>query len=862
MAIESTKTGALMRANEKQLLRFLEGTDKQFVIPVYQRNYDWSTKQCKQLFNDLEHIIKDDFRTHFLGSLVHVYNTNSSTIEYIIIDGQQRLTTVSLLLLALHTVIKEGNIDGKGVNAQKIFDEYLIDKYAPENTKIKLKPIKDDFNAYKKLFEQDEVIPASNITTNYHYFYNLLKQTPYKLSDIYTAIEKLVIVEIELKDGEDDAQLIFESLNSTGLDLTEADKVRNFILMKQNRDIQEKYYTVYWSKIEKNTNYDVSSFLRHYLTIKNNRIPNQSDVYMTFKNFYAKYSQDMEALLEELLNYSKIYRGIITNNFGNPTLNGYLLDLNRLETVVSYPFVLELLAMKSDGMISESDSETCLKVIRDYVVRRFICDIPTNSLNKTFMTLNSEIKKHDNYKNSYAEICKYILLKKDTYQRLPDDTEFMDKFVYFDIYNKTAKNRIYILSQLENYENKERVDLDKLLEEKVVSIEHIMPQTLSDPWKEELGQDWEAVHSKYLNTIGNISLTGYNSKLSNAVFSEKKNMKGGYENSRFFLNKTIVEHEKWTKEAIEDRATRLQVIAKEIWAFPRTEYTKEDTFFSEYTLDHEKNFTGEKATGFTFLGYKKAVGSWTELFTEVISTIYLDHDTLINELLNGKQGELRLEKLFSLNKSDLRDPVEIEDNIYVEVNLSTEDKLSVLRKLFTLAGIDYSDLSFTIASDRNTGKHSAEKSSPGKIEIRLRFWAYLLNEMNQKSDLFKNISPSKDNWITCSSGQKDVYYSFVVTATSVRVELGIDGRDKDDNKKIFDDLYAHKETIESSFGNPLEWDRLEDKKSSKIRYSLENINIFEEENWEQATTFLVENMVMMEEIVGEFLGNQGGVTLN
>ncbi len=686
-----------MRAGEKNFLRFMEGTDKNFVIPIYQRNYDWRKENCKQLFRDLKDIANDNYRSHFMGSIVNVYNQDSKNAEYLIIDGQQRLTTISILLLAIHNAIVSGDIEGHGVNTNKIREEYLIDKYAEESKKIKLKPIKNDYDAFCKLFELDEEnISDSNITHNYNYFYNELLNSNVTVDRIYFAIESLVIVEVELKSGEDDPQLIFESLNSTGLALNEADKVRNFVLMKLERKIQEKYYNKYWNKIEVTTNYNVSDFLRHFLTIKLNKIPNIKDVYFTFKRYYNDNVTVLEEFLIELLEYSKIYESIKRGSFNNSKINDAVSAINQLETNVSYPFLMEVFMDCSKGVITEDQCVEVVIVVRDYVFRRIICEIPTNSLNKTFMTLNQDIKRHKNYSKDYAEICKYIFISKDSYQRFPDDREYRERFISRDIYNMKSKNKLYLLAQLENYNNKEKVDLEGLLETGDISIEHVMPQTLTDRWKEDLGPEWERIYEQHLNTIGNITLTGYNSEMQNKPFVVKRDSEKGFKESKLKLNKYIKELDSWTEENILGRAELLLNEAIKIWAYPKSSYQPEVNEEKTYTLDDEKNFSYEKIESFSFMEKIYTVNNWTGMYTKLLELLFEQDDFILDQIISGATDDANLARIFTKNSNTIRREYELREGAYVECNLSTENKLQVLRRVINVMDIDLASVSFVI----------------------------------------------------------------------------------------------------------------------------------------------------------------------
>ncbi len=457
-----------MKANENPFLHFLEGTDKQFVIPVYQRNYDWKKEQCEQLFNDLVEVCENNFRSHFLGSIVSIYNFGGESKEYLIIDGQQRITTLSLLLLAVHNLLNKNEIQTKGLNKEKIREEYLINKWAKGAKKIRLKPVELDNEAFSKLFgDREDYILASNITKNYLYFEDRIKKLNISIDDLFGAIEKLIIVDIELKEGEDDPQLIFESLNSTGLSLSQADLVRNFILMKETLEKQKEFYYNYWHKIEENTDKNkVSDFIRDYLTFKDRIISRKDRVYSSFKKHVHKNypHNETEELLKELLKFSRHYKRIAFSNDNNLKVNKLLERINKLEITVSYPFLLEIFDDYENKIIDENDVIEILQTIESFSFRRTICDVPTHGLNKLFMVLGRDIKKHTDFESNYVEILKYILIHKKANQRFPTDEEFEEKLISRDIYNFQSKNKLHLLERIENYNNTERVDVEGLLD--------------------------------------------------------------------------------------------------------------------------------------------------------------------------------------------------------------------------------------------------------------------------------------------------------------------------------------------------------------------------------------------------------------
>ncbi|MDB0440176.1 DUF262 domain-containing protein [Clostridioides difficile] len=686
-----------MKAGEIEFLSYLEGSNKNFIVPVYQRNYNWKKEQCKRLFDDLEDIINSGFRTHFLGSVVSIYGMGK---EYLIIDGQQRVTTVSILLIAMCQIIRELG-DSKGIitTEEQIKECYLINKHSRDKDgKIKLKPIVEDRKAYYELFEEEmNVDKNSNIVSNYLYFYNRIKEDNISIDDLFDAIQQLTIVEIELKNGEDDPQLIFESLNSTGLDLSEADRVRNFVLMGRNSKLQEEFYNNYWYKIEKNTSNNVSSFIRDYLTIKERNIPNKNKVYFSFKRYVSDNDIDIEILLKDLLKFSNYYRDISYSCTDDSDVNKVLKRINKLEIFVSYPFILELFDDYNEGVINKKSLVESLNLVECFILRRIVCDVPPNALNKVFMNLGREIKKFSDYKENYSQILKYIFINKKSSQRFPTDSEFSNAFETKDIYNTKSKNKLYILERLENYNNKEIVDLENLINNNTLNIEHIMPQTLTNKWKELLGENYKEIHDKYLHTIGNLTLTGYNSKLSNKTFEEKKEMESGFKDSRLYLNKYISYIDKWDEEEIKNRTKILLKRALEIWEYPIVTYEPPNNSENIFTLeDDDVNFTNESIVSFSILGEQYKVKNWTEFYEQVAFTLYDLDSVRFNSIIEKTYKRDFIDNNKSKDVSKLRRGVRISENIYLETHLNTEAKLNIMRFLINEFDIELDEVIFSI----------------------------------------------------------------------------------------------------------------------------------------------------------------------
>lgn len=685
-----------MKANEKYLIRFLESSDKNFVIPVYQRNYDWKEEQCKQLYDDLVNMVKNDYKTHFWGTIVSIYNDSAKSREYLIIDGQQRITTISILLIAIYDILNKGILESKNIIKEKILNQYLINQYCNDESKIKLKPIKDDRKAFEHLINGRELIEESNITLNYRYFYNKIIYGEISIDELYDAIERLMIVEIELKNGEDDPQLIFESLNSTGLDLTDADKVRNFILMNQSAKTQEKLYNNYWNRVEKNTNYRVTQFIRDYLTMKENKIPNINKIYTGFKRYIEESEIEIEDCLTDMLKFSIYYKDIINNTVELEKANDIIKNINKLEVTVAYPFLLNIFDDYFNEIIKSDELIEILKVLESYIFRRIMCKAPTNALNKVFMNLNREIKKIPRYEEHYVDILKYVLINKKSSQRFPSEEEFKINFLECNVYNWKSKNKVYLLEKLENYDNNERVDIENLVNDKSLSIEHIMPQTLSLNWKKSLGENYSEIHAKYIGTIGNLTLTGYNSSLSNKSFIEKRDMKKGFKDSRLKLNKYLVDIDKWDEDTIKRRAENLFEIATNVWEYPISNYSLDNENNNLFSLEDDDDFTNTKVDKFIFKEDAIKVRNWTELYEKVLLGLYEVNPLPFSRLAKKEFSQEYLNRRFSNKERELRTPLKIDNNLYVEKNLSTESKLQTLRIIFDEYGIEYSELLFDI----------------------------------------------------------------------------------------------------------------------------------------------------------------------
>ena len=830
-----------MKGNEMKLVAYMQGSNKRFVIPVYQRNYDWKIENCKQLFDDLVKVIRNGRKSHFFGSIVSVYNPDGANDEFLVIDGQQRLTTVSLLLLAMYNLLVKGTIiPAKASLSERIYETYLVDKWQDDDTRIKLKPVKNDRMAFSKLFDDEaEHIKESNLTINYNYFYDRIQKEEITIDELFDSLSRLEIISITLNQ-DDNPQLIFESLNSTGVALSEGDKIRNFILMGLPNKEQNDFYEKYWNKIEVCTSYDVSAFIRDYLSVKQQVIPSMNRVYYTFKSYVEDHELETETLLSDMLSYARWYETLVKGKTADRVLNACIYRLNRLETTVTRPFFLEVLRLHSENKLSIDEVTDVFLTAENYLFRRTICDLPTNALNKVFLMLHKEVIRYDGSDDNYVAKFKYALLAKRERTRFPDDAEFADAFSNRQIYLMNSKNKIYVLERLENYGTAEDKDVYRHFDEGDYSIEHVMPQHLTPAWVKDLGEDYLTIHETWLHRIANLTLTAYNSKYSNSTFTEKKTMSNGFLESGIRMNQYIAQKEVWTLVELEERCAHLVKRALDIWNMPITDFKPAEKQMDSYSLDDEIDLGGRIIARFAYKNTEQPVTSWIDMFERVLKILHAEDKSVLSKIAYASEEDNDLAVYVSNKPNNLRSAREVGDGIFVETNTNTSLKISILRKLFVLYGADPLDLIFMLRDENDSSND--EDIAGTRWELRRRYWAYALDYIHAAhgEGSFSNVTTSKENWISGFFGVSGFNISCIANYDSARVEIYLGKSTKEDNKKAFDRLYAHKTAIESELDTTLTWNRNDDVKSSKIFVSLNNVSIENETDWLQMAKFHAE----------------------
>lgn len=555
-----------MQAKQTNLLQFLQGA-KQFIIPIYQRTYSWRVSECEQLWHDILRVAQNEaIPTHFLGSIVYVSKgvfVVSSVPQLLVIDGQQRLTTLFLFLAALGEAFKA---QGDELEWNKICEYYLFNKFERGDGHYKLLLTQGDKNTLISILEGSEEPEQASVhlKENYQFFKQQIADSLVSLETLYKGINKLIIVDIALEQH-DNPQLIFESLNSTGVDLSQTDLIRNYILMGLDNDEQIKLYNTYWHQMERTfaQGFDANlfnRFMRDYLTLRTGTIPNVDKVYAAFKAYHQdRLHISMEAILAEIYEYSKYFTHIIMTREKDPELRRCFEDIRTLELNVAYPFLLEVYYDYEHQKLSREDFVAILQLIESYIFRRLICGIPTQGLNRVFALLAKEIDKEH-----YRESIQAIFLQRSSSGRFPRDEEFRPAFMVKDIYN--FRNRGYLFGKLENHKRLALLNVSNY------TVEHIMPRNknLSLEWQQELGSNWQEVQARYLHTIGNLTLTvhNHNAEMSDRPFREKRQVSFGLTQSGLQLNASLEGLEHWNEQEIEKRAKILAEVAIQIWQIP------------------------------------------------------------------------------------------------------------------------------------------------------------------------------------------------------------------------------------------------------------------------------------------------------
>lgn len=652
-----------MKATEAKLLEFLKKTP-QCIIPIYQRTYSWTDRECQQLWDDIVRAgATDEISAHFVGSIVYIekglYQVSSQS-PLLVIDGQQRLTTVSLLLEALARQLGDDE-PMDGFSAKKLRNYYLLNPLEEEDRRYKLLLTQNDKDSLLALVQQ-KPLPADSsvrIQENFKFFEDRVKSVGGDLVPLCRGLSKLVVVDISLSRDQDNPQLIFESMNSTGRELSQADLIRNFVLMGLEHEHQSTLYGDHWRPMEVAFGQEAygshfDGFMRHYLTLKTGEIPNLNAVYEAFKTHARSPEVDalgVDELVADVHTYAKHYCAMALGQEPDDELAMAFQDLRELKVDVAYPFLLELYRDYATGDLSKDDFAKAVRLVEAYVFRRAVCAIPTNSMNKTFANFGRVLKK-----DRYLESIQAHFLTLPSYRRFPRDDEFKRELKVRDLYN--FRSRSYWLRRLENHGRKERVPVDEY------TIEHILPQNedLPTKWREVLGPEWQRIQQEWLHTLGNLTLTGYNSEYSDHPFPEKRDMDGGFKDSPLKMNESLGRLDDWNEATIAARAEKLAELASTVWAAPQLTADRLGAYApattapaASYTIADHDHLSEDRPTRPVFEEFRKRVLALDPTVTEEFLKLYVAYKAETNFVDVVPQAK-RLRLSLNMDFHEVHDP--------------------------------------------------------------------------------------------------------------------------------------------------------------------------------------------------------------
>lgn len=631
-----------MQAKETKLQDIIEGT-KQYVIPLFQRTYSWTTKEWEVLWKDLVELSEmENPRTHFIGSIVNMPTVSvpEGVAKYLLIDGQQRLTTIFILLTLLRNRARE--IQNQEF-AEEINNTLLVNPYKKDQDYFKLLPTQVDRETYQNLINGTPNVTENQLTRAYTFFEKKLKQVELesdKLKKIITSYFSVVSIVL---DVDDNPYLVFESLNAKGRPLTQADLIRNYFFMRIHVDNQEEVYKAYWQPMQSALNDDLTEYIRHFL-MRGGNIIKQGDVYYALKESVS--TSNAVDYLKELKKFSSYYQKLKFPEFEPEIeLQKLFRRLNRIEVTTAYPLLLNFYSNYDESKIGKADFVIILKTLENYLIRRFVCNVATNQLNKIFPAVYpSIISKHP---DNIVEGFKTVLQGRG----YPKDNEFFSRFKETKFYgggDRVVKTKLILETLEEQFAHKEEVSFDNL------SVEHIMPQTLTDWWQTELGNTWEETHDLFLHTIGNLTLTAYNTELSNDDFPNKKKR---LNESHLELNKRFASLPSWTRNEIEARSEKLAKSAVEIWS-----YFGQDNSITKVASE----VTGTTPFSLKILGQKMQVGSWRDVMEKTFN-IVADLEPEKFEVIAHN-----FPRYLGKDKAKFRDTRVLQNGYFIEVNLSAQ----------------------------------------------------------------------------------------------------------------------------------------------------------------------------------------------
>ena len=647
-----------VKADSIHLFDFLGSSKTIFEIPVFQRNYEWDKDQCEQLFKDLTVAARTN-TDHFIGAIVYVTETgNKMSHIYRIIDGQQRLTSLTLLLKALS--------DADEQDRDEIEEEYLTNKYLDDNNHLKLKPVEHDYEAFDSIMNNmTDFDKPSKVIDNYKFFRKLIKDSDISSDELYEAMNHFNMVYIELSgdSNEENPQVIFESLNSTGVSLSPSDLVRNFLLMKLDSQQQEELYKKYWVKIERMfATPTFAEFIRHYLVVKTHISVKKNSVYSSYKDYFVSNQLSSNDALADLFKFANYYNQILNHNSNDYEFDRIMEHINVIDSKVVYPYLMLLMDLVNSEQVDQKEANKLAHILESYLFRITVCKLATNRLNKVVVGLCDLSKEDGNLK------LRLLRLLKSSF---PDDRKLLDSLTEVDLYHQ--RNHIAKLSLiiLEEHRTRETINFDD------AQVEHIMPQRLNAEWRLQV-TNADKVKEQYGGILGNLTLTKYNQEMSNKPYSEKKKF---YKDSNVSLTREVAEtYDKWGKDAIIDRTEKLTRELIKIFPMPNIREISEEEVTGEYTIDQTTDVTGKKPVQITISGNEHPVKTWRQMLVIFLNDIW-NKDSLNFDRIKENRQLSRM--LFRTGNA----PEKLENGTMIETNFSATVILAIIAKISEICDI-------------------------------------------------------------------------------------------------------------------------------------------------------------------------------
>jgi uncharacterized protein with ParB-like and HNH nuclease domain len=701
-----------MKIAQSNIKSFLYKPETQFTIPDFQRPYSWESRNIHAFLNDLEEI-KDTDRKHYFGNIVYI---PTSGMENTIIDGQQRATTTLLMIMAIYHIVLEDSSKSTRPAGQ-INENYLFNKYSSEKNRIKLRAVTVDDEIFKKIYfssSQPNQISVtdkkSKLYNAYKIFYGYFKEKN-NLEEYIDTLAKFEIVDLSLEATDDNPQKVFESINSTGKPLTDGDKIRNFALMLNDDAMRNLVYENYWKTIESSlidVNDDfITDFFRFYLISRMQKAVNFNLVYPKFKELFAEEIGDDQSNVEKvkkfydhvliyLRNYLFLKFNIDKEDKFNFVSEG-AFRLSYLQTEVTFPFLLDVLYKYEIEDLNKAEVQEIFSVLETFLIRRIICNIPSMGLNKLFAVLSREVEvfSKEYPDTSYIDILKFVILDKMHSQRLPTDKELDASIANNQFYSQKKVFVNFVLTSVEDMnQSKEAFYLKQMANSQSnLSIEHVMPQTLNKDWMKELGPDAAEIHSQYLHTLPNLTLTGYNSKYSNRSFSDKKTIENGFSDSPLLLNEFIKNYDRWDETTLKERTVWWEKKLKVIWPFPTTNFVPELSN-RRVSFADDVDLKGEKIRKLIVFGDVENVASWTEALGQILEALF----NRFSEFEDMIAEDEYLSKYIRKDSEAFRYYQEIEGTEYfVDVSSNSNQKKKLLEKIGDFVGLADDDIQFELS---------------------------------------------------------------------------------------------------------------------------------------------------------------------